>query len=110
MVAFVNLHPYPDPKWNTTKIEVSLDEQEYRWNEKNVWFIKLVDFVPRKDVEKHMEPKLKPDYFLNKIIQNNLNKRLHKIYEEFEGENIDLLDKLIFDNLDYVESIYDWRL
>ena len=45
MVAFVNLHPYPDPKWNTTKIEVSLDEQEYRWNKKNVWFIKLVDFV-----------------------------------------------------------------
>ena len=57
-----------------------------------------------------MELKLKPDYFLNKIIQNNLNKRLHKIYEEFEGEDIDLLDKLIFDNLDYVESIYDWRL
>ena len=45
MVAFVNLHPYPDPKWNTTKIEVSLDEQEYRWNKKNVWFIKLVDFL-----------------------------------------------------------------
>ena len=110
MVAFVNLHPYPDPKWNTTKIEVSLDEQEYRWNKKNVWFIKLVDFVPRKDAEKHMEPKLKPDYFLNKIIQNNLGERFHKIYEEFEGEDIDLLDKLIFDNLDYVESIYDWRL
>ena len=110
MVAFVNLHPYPEPKWNTSKIEVSLNEQEHRWNEKNVWFIKLVDFVPRKDAEKHMEPRLKPDYFLNKITQNNLNKRLHKIYEEFEGENIDLLDKLILDNLDYVESIYDWRL
>ena len=51
-----------------------------------------------------MELKLKPDYFLNKIIQNNLNKRLHKIYEEFEGEDIDLLDKLIFDNLDYVDQ------
>ena len=111
MVAFVNLHPYPDPKWTYTyDDEVSFDEQEYRWNEKNVWFIKLVDFVPRKDVKKHMEPRLKPDYFLNKIIQNNLSERLYKIYEEFEGEDIDLLDKLIFDNLDYVESIYDWRL
>ena len=111
MVAFVNLHPYPDPKWtHTDGIEVPFDEQEYRWNEKNVWFIKLIDFVPRKDAEKHIEPRLKPDYFLSKTIQSNLNKRLHKIYEEFEGEDIDLLDKFIFDNLDYVESIYDWRL
>ena len=66
--------------------------------------------MPRKDAEKHIEPRLKPDYFLSKTIQSNLNKRLHKIYEEFEGEDIDLLDKFIFDNLDYVESIYDWRL
>ena len=111
MVAFVNLHPYPDPKWDTSKISVPFDEQEYRWNEKNVWFIKLIDFVPQEDAESHLEPRLKPDYFLGKTIRdNNLNKRLHKIYEEFEGEDIDLLDKFIFDNLDYVESIYDWRL
>ena len=111
MVAFVNLHPYPDPKWDTSKISVPFDEQEYRWNEKNVWFIKLIDFVPQKDAKSHLEPRLKPDYFLGKTIRdNNLNKRLHKIYEEFEGEDIDLLDKFIFDNLDYVESIYDWRL
>jgi hypothetical protein len=111
MVAFVNLHPYPDPKWDTSKIAVPFDEQEYRWNEKNVWFIKLIDFVPQEDAKSHLEPRLKPDYFLGKTIRdNNLNKRLHKIYEEFEGEDIDLLDKFIFDNLDYVESIYDWRL
>ena len=110
MVAFVNLHPYPDPKWNTSKIKVSLDEQEHRWTKKNIWFIKLIDFVPRKDVKSHIEPRLKPDYFLEKITRNNLNERLYKIYKEFEGEDIDLLDKFIFDNLDYVESIYDWRL
>ena len=111
MVAFVNLHPYPDPKWDTSKIAVPFDEQEYRWNEKNVWFIKLIDFVPQEDAKSHLEPRLKPDYFLGKTIRdNNLNKKLHKIYEEFEGEDIDLLDKFIFDNLDYVESIYDWRL
>ena len=110
MVAFVNLHPYPDPKWNTSKIKVSLDEQEHRWTKKNIWFIKLIDFVPRKDVKSHIEPRLKPDYFLEKITRNNLNERLYKIYKEFEGEDLDLLDKFIFDNLDYVESIYDWRL
>lgn len=74
---------------------------------KGVWFIKHIDFISNDYLNNHAN--FRPEYFVEMACNVDLWKRQKKSID-FQKNLLDILDSLVLDNLDYVESIYDWKI